>query len=374
MYAGYASINPFIVVYYQELGFSGVQIGLLAGLTPLINFIGAPFWTGLADSTRRHRFFMSLTTGLGILGLTLLPLLRSFLPFLLLLFAHTFFFSAVTPFGDNATMFMLGKNKDIFGRIRLGGTIGFGLAAPFAGMLIQHSGLRFAFWISSAFFLLALLVTQKFEHVSADENPPARGSLRQLFARPRWILFLAMAFAGGLALSAASNFLFPRMKELGADESLMGIALTIGTVLEYPVLFFGNRLIRLLKPYGLFLLSIFVTGARLALLGVVNTPTLALLVQLLNGLSFPVMWIAGVAYANENAPDGMGATAQGLFSGMVIGIGMAAGGFFGGPLLEILGGHGLFLLFGSVVLAIAAVVALIEMRLPPEREGSPGAT
>ena len=50
-FAGVAFVLPFMVLYYQSLGLSGAEIGLLVGLTPLITLFGAPLWTGLADAT-----------------------------------------------------------------------------------------------------------------------------------------------------------------------------------------------------------------------------------------------------------------------------------------------------------------------------------
>ena len=49
LFAGIAFISPFLVLYYQELGFSGTQIGLLTGVSPLVTFFSATLWTGLAD-------------------------------------------------------------------------------------------------------------------------------------------------------------------------------------------------------------------------------------------------------------------------------------------------------------------------------------
>jgi uncharacterized membrane protein YfcA len=56
---------------------------------------------------------------------------------------------------------------------------------------------------------------------------------------------------------------------------------------------------------------------------------------------------------------------------MVFGLGLAAGGFVGGPLLESLGGRGLYFIFGIVVLIIVAGVTLLQKRLraaPPPAE------
>jgi uncharacterized membrane protein YfcA len=52
-------------------------------------------------------------------------------------------------------------------------------------------------------------------------------------------------------------------------------------------------------------------------------------------------------------------------------LGNAVGGFTGGLLLESVGGRGLYLVFGVVLLAVVAIVTLIERRLPAEQRTSP---
>ena len=371
LFAATASVSPFIVLYYQGLGFTGTQIGLLTGLTPLITFFSAPLWTGLADATRQHRLMMSLAILAGVITLFVFPLLNSFVPVLLIAILLNIFVAPVTPFADSATMFMLADEKEMYGRIRLGGTIGYGMAAPISGVLVQKYGLRFAFWGCATLFLLGFIVSQKLVYSQLKADDPARGRVRTLLTNPRWLLFLMMAFAGGSALAVLNNYFFPYMKELGANESTMGFALTVGTISEIPVLFFGNRLIKRLRSYGLFTLSMVVTGLRMLLLAASVTSGLVLFLQLLNGLTFPAMLMAGVSYTDENAPAGMSTTAQGLFSAMVFGFGMAVGGLIGGPLLENVGGRGLYLVFGVAVLATVAIVTLIQRRLPAEQKPSP---
>jgi PPP family 3-phenylpropionic acid transporter len=366
LYAGFAAVSPFVVLYYQGLGFSGTQIGLLTGIAPLITFFSAPLWTGLADATRRHRLLMSLAILLGVITLFVFPLLNAFAPLLCIAVLLNIFLAPVEPFADSATMFMLADERDMYGRIRLGGTIGFGLASPVAGVLVQNYGLRWAFWGCATLFLLAFIVSQKLVYGQLKADHPARGRVRTLLTNPRWLLFLIVAFAAGAGLTAVNSYFFPYMKELGASESTMGLALTVGTITEIPILFFANRLMKRLRSYGLLMLSMVVTGLRMLLFAACGTPSLVLLIQLLNGLTFPAMWVAGVSYADENAPAGMSTTAQGLFSAVVFGFGAAVGGFICGPLLESIGGRGLYFVFGSAVLVTMAIVALIHRRLPAQ--------
>jgi PPP family 3-phenylpropionic acid transporter len=302
------------------------------------------------------------------------PLLHAFVPVLLIAILLNVFFAPTTSFADSATMSMLADKKELYGRIRLGGTIGYGLAASISGMLVQDHGLKFAFWACATLSLLAFIASQKLVYGQSKAVGSTRDQVSALLKNPRWLPFLTVAFAGGMTLAALNNYLFPYMKELGANESTMGLALTIGTISEVPALFFANRLIKRLKSYRLLMLAMVLTGIRLLFYAASGIPGLVLFIQLLNGLTFPTMWVAGVAYADENAPAGMKTTAQGLFGAMVMGVGMAVGGLIGGSLLESIGGRGLYLVFGVIVLATVAIAALIQRYLPAEQTSPDVAT
>jgi PPP family 3-phenylpropionic acid transporter len=364
---------PFFVLYYQELGFTGTEIGLLTGIGPIITLFFTPIWTGLADATQRHRLLMSI----GILGVVLsafaYPFLNAFMPVFIVTILFNVFLAPLTPLADSATMYMLADEKEMYSRIRLGATLGYGVAALIAGVLVNNYGLKVAFWGCATVSLLLFIVSQKLVYGQLVTDNPLKGRVRALLTNPRWILFLVVAFAGGVAIAVFNSYLFPYMGELGADESIMGLALVIGTISEIPVLFFGNKLIKYLSPYRLLMLSLAAAGIRMLLFAASRTPTMILVIQMFNGLTLSIMWVAGVSYANENAPEGMSATAQGLFNMMALGIGGAVGGFIGGPLLESVGGRGLYFIFGLAVLVIVAIVALLYRVLITKVQLSPDA-
>ena len=79
---------------------------------------------------------------------------------------------------------------------------------------------------------------------------------------------------------------------------------------------------------------------------------------------FPAMWLAGVSYAEENAPLGLKSTAQGLFSAMSFGFGSAVGGFVGGVLLESIGGRSMFMVLGIVILVSIALIEVAKKLFP----------
>jgi MFS transporter, PPP family, 3-phenylpropionic acid transporter len=371
-FAAAAFIQPFVILYFQELGFNGAQIGLLAGLTPLVVMIGAPLWTGLADAKMRHKLIMSLAILISVITAAIFPFIKSFALMISMVVVYALFAAPVTSFADSATMSMLGDQKDMYGRVRMGGTFGWGLVAPLAGLLIEAYGIRWAFWGYSAIMIFTLLICQGFVFPRPGRAEALLSNVRQVFVDQKWILFIALMFVGGVAFTVINSYLFPYMEELNISRSTMGFALFIATASELPVLFFANYLIDRFKAHGLLFIGMIITGLRLILYAVLNFQAGILVFQLINGLTYPLVWVAAVSYANEISPDGMKATAQGLLGASVFGFGAAAGGLVGGILLGAIGGQSTFLAIGIFVLAGVGVITLLERNLHPRQVESSG--
>ena len=365
-FAALSSFMPFIVLFYQAQQFNGTQIGLLTGIPPLITLVAAPFWTGVADASKRHRLIMSLGIAMAVGLVLLLQTLNGFVLIFITIVIFNFFFSPVASLSDSATIAMLGEERGMYGRIRLGGTIGWGVVAPIAGALVENYGLKLAFWGFSALMFVNFFIVQKMVHDVTEQGSSNHGGVRYFLTSRRWILFLLLAFLGGLGSFSAAAYLYPYMAEMGASETTMGLALTLSTMTELPIFFFGNRLVKRFGSRGLLMLSLVLIGLRSLLYALVSAPFAVLIVQMLGGTVFPALWLAGVNYADEHAPAGLKSTAQGLFGAMTFGFGSAVAGFVGGPLLESIGGRGMFLVFGLFILGGIALIEIVKRLLPVE--------
>lgn len=366
-FAAFSSVMPYLVLFYQELAFNGGQIGLLTGIPPLVTLVAAPFWTGLADSKGWHPWVMRLGILVSVAAIFLLQSYTGFVIVFILIILFNTFISPVPALADSATMNMLGEERSMYGRIRLGGTIGWGVFAPIVGAVIQRYGLQAGFLSFSVIMLANAVISTRFVYGAHEQTGSNQGSILNLVANRRWINFLFLAFLGGIGSFSIAVYLFPYMAELGASESTMGIASSIATVTEVIIFFFGNRLVKRFGSYGLLILALLMSGIRLLLYGVASTPLMVLVLQAFGGTIFPALWLAGVSYADEHAPAGLKSSAQGLFGAMMFGVGAAASGFAGGLLLESIGGRGMFLVLGVIILAGLALAEGIR-RLFPEKD------
>jgi len=369
-YAAAAALLPFLALHYENLGLSGRQIGFLAGISPLVTLAGAPLWGGLADASHRHKTILSVAIAGAISLALVISQITVFALFIPVVIIYALFASPIIPLADNAVMTLLAEQKDQYGRQRIWGAVGWGLAAPLIGVLIETSGLHWAFWGYTGIMLIGLLVVQKIPFRQVSTQVPFWRGARTLLSNRSWLLFLFLVLAGGAGQSIIHNFLFLYMNDLGASKTMMGFALTVATLSELPIFFFSGRLLTRWSAKGLFVFATAVYVIRATALSYVAVPWMILVTQLFHGLTFSAMWVAGVSYADEIAPPGLGATAQGLFSGVFMGIATAIGAFLGGVLYQDFGGAIMYRTM-SIAVAISMFIFLFISWWFNKREPTP---
>ncbi len=216
-----------------------------------------------------------------------------------------------------------------------------------------------AFWLfMAACFVVATRLPMT---VAAGARTAYRAGLGVLLRRGRFLLLLFVSLIFGVALGVLLSYQFIFLEQLGANRSLMALTLTFSTLSEIPFWFLSGRLLARFGPNRLIAFALAVSAVRQFAMGLMTAPWPALPIGLLHGPSFAVFWAAGVADADAAAPPGLGATAQGLFSAMVFGLGSALGGFIGGPAYEAIGFARLFAILGWLTLGALLIFVAARM-------------
>lgn len=355
-YAALACLVPFMSLYYQERGLNGAQIGVLSGTIPLVVWGSAPFWGGIADARRAHHGVLLLTIAGLWLSVLALSFAATFVTLLAGVIAYAFFIGPIVPLVDNAVLGLLGERKASYGRVRLWGSFGWGSAALLLGPVLERAGLAWTFYGFLAFMAVNFVVSRGLPMGFVIETRVAYGAgLRVLAGNGRFLLLLLTSLVFGVTLGVLQSYQLLFLDELGASRTLMSVSLVFATLSEVPFWFLSAGLMRRFGTSKIIALALAAGTARNLATGLMTAPWPVLPINLLHGPSFALLWSAGVADADAAAPRGLGATAQGLFAGMMFGLGSALGGFLGGPAYEAIGFANLFLALGWLTLAMLVV-------------------
>ncbi len=341
-FAAAASLAPFLSLYYQEVGLSGREIGFLTGIVPLITLVSASVWGAVADATRKHKLVLIIAIAGAWLGVFVMSRTSSFTGLIPAVAFYAFISAPIIPLVDNAVMTLLSDRKSEYGRERVWGSYGWGIAATWAGFVIQRTGLQWAFYSYLVLMALLFLAAMRMPVAQVPMATKFWRGLRELLANRYWLTFLATALVGGMSMGIFMNFLFLHLEAMGSDRTIMGLSLTMATVSEIPVFLYSRKFLQRLGSQAVMAIALLAFAARAFGYAVMTDPWQVLVVSLLHGPTFAAMWVAGVAYASELAPPGLGATAQGVFSSTVFGLGSALGAFIGGFLYDTSGPVGAF--------------------------------
>jgi PPP family 3-phenylpropionic acid transporter len=228
VYAAASVLLPFLALYYEQRGFSGVQIGLLAGIAPVMTMVGASVWGGLADATQRHKLVFILAILGSIVSVVLVPFTGSIFSLGLVIALHSFSFMSLLPLIDNTALEVLGNRSDRYGQIRLWGTIGWGIGAPLIGPLVAQFDLNMTFYMHAALMLGGLLIAVRLPVAQKSIGGGFGKGLRDLLQDQRWYLFLLVIFVAGFGDALVRNYWFRNDQRVGRTLFLKSSSRTAG--------------------------------------------------------------------------------------------------------------------------------------------------
>jgi PPP family 3-phenylpropionic acid transporter len=355
MYLGYymalGAFMPYINLYYERAGLSGVQIGFLAASILVTTSLTAIPWGAIADRFQLHQRILGAAFVLAPIFIFFLSQVSSYALMIPLVLAYALSTAPIIPLLDGSALEIARLKRITYGELRVGGTMGWIISVWLVGILIQAFDIHWLFYCYIAFMGLTL--------VYALSRPPRRGStqivlwsnLRLLITDSSVVFFLVSIFLVAVGSGAVLNFFSLYLDGIGAGEGLIGLAWALAAVSEIPVMMYAGALMRRIGSAGLLKLAFLVYAARWLLLSFIESPGLAVAVQLLHGLSFAAFLTAGVTYLSERTPEGLSTTAQAVFNVVCFGLASMVGALLGGYLYDSVGMAALLRVLSLVTVA-----------------------
>jgi PPP family 3-phenylpropionic acid transporter len=361
-FASIGCFAPFLNIYLMQKGLTGAQIGWLGSIAPLIALVANPIWGSAADRWQIHRQVLALCSFVaGMAALFFIPF-QGFWFFVILSSVITLFRTPIGPIVDSAVILLTRQTGNNYGRQRIWGTIGFIVLSLGLGQVLTGRDLSLIFWLYAGLLGIGNTVLSLFLPVeNVEKRVGLREGMKDLFGRLDYLSFLIASVIFGMGIAGYVGFLGLYIQELGGNEQLVGLAWTANALLEIPVMFFGKHWFGRFSSQRLILTALLGYILVWSLIGLGQTPALAIVAVLGNGVCFGVFWMAAVDYVSSTAPLGLSATAQTLFGAALLGLGWSLGSVVAGYLWDVIDPHAVFF-FAAVTAAIAALVFWLGSR------------
>ncbi|WP_181410248.1 MFS transporter [Paenibacillus sp. tmac-D7] len=317
-YAAVGIYMPYLALYLQQSGMNGVAIGSTMGLLPVIGVISPLFWGWLSDRWGKTVAVMAILLGGAAFWLILFMSMRQLLLTVAVLVLITLFINAYPSLLDGMTLSYLQTASGQYGRLRVWGSVGYGVGGMIATAVLWRLPMGSLFLTAALILLLGIAVTLRLKTASpssADRTGRAQGP-RGLGSAP-FVLFLLMAFLLQVANSFYGSFFGIYIHDVGGTQSAIGIANVISSVCELPFFYYASTVVarfgalRTLSAAGL------LYALRWGLLGAFPGMATAYSTQLLHGCTFCLYFAAAMDYIARSIPERSRTTGIAVFTAVI---------------------------------------------------------
>ena len=351
---------PLIFGYLPTLGFTPIEQSWILNAFPVAAIIGLFFSNQFADRNFAAEKFLSfshLVGGLSMLGLTMTS---SFWPFLILMWIHCLFYVPTVSITNSIAFAHMRDPASEFGPIRMGGTIGWILAAwPFAFILVDWAAVQAAepdgiieligtalgsgltgdelraatpwtFRVAAiaSFALAAYALTlphtpaQKADSESMDKLAwlEAAKLLKHPFILVLWVVALADSFVHNAFFNWAAVFFSSDL--VGIPGNWIMPVMSIGQVAEILTMLVLGMVLKKLGWRITMMVGILGYVLRFAVYAwFPETTWLIVFINVIHGICYAFFFATVYIFVDAFFPEDIRSSAQGLFNVMILGVG-----------------------------------------------------
>jgi MFS family permease len=375
---------PLIFGYLPALGFSdsqppallqGILPGSIAWLFseqslilnafPLAAIVGMFFSNQFADRNFSAEKFLAFSHFVGGIAILSLGFVTGFWPFFILMLVHCLLYVPTISITNSIAFAQMKDPQTEFGIIRMGGTIGWILAAwPFVFIFVDWpkvaaaetngivdwlgtvfgtpltgdaltAGTSWTFVVAGIASLALAAFSLVLPHTPArkpTEEEIAMGKsgklawleaiklLRYPFIFVLWIVTLIDAFVHNCYFNYTGRFL--ASDEVGIPANWITPVMSIGQIAEILTMFVLGYVLTKLKWKTTMIIGVLGHAARFAVYAwLPEYPWLIVAIQILHGICYAFFFATVYIFVDEYLPKDARSSAQGLFNVMILGVG-----------------------------------------------------
>ena len=293
---------PYFNLYCYNLGFSGLQIGVLSGLRSVAMVIFPLVWGILADRLNMRRPIYILCNFISAAVWAMFLVTTEFWPMLIIIAFYGMFYAPVISFLEAVTMDVLGSEKKSYGRIRAWGSISFIVMVLALGKIIDLYSVDIIVVLILAGSLMLAVISLGIPAIAPakkDLLAPGASSLLE----KRVIIFLFCAFLMLFSHGAYYGFFSIHLANLGYGTTFIGITWALASTAEILVMIKSDKIFSRFSLENVLFFSFLVAAVRWMILFFAQSATLILVSQILHAVTYGTFHMASILYIDRLAPE-----------------------------------------------------------------------
>jgi MFS family permease len=344
---------PLIFGYLPSLGFSPGEQSWILNAFPLAAIVGMFFSNQFADRNFAAEKFLAFSHCVGGAAMLGLGFTTSFWPFLILMSVHCLLYVPTISITNSIAFANMQDPQREFGLVRMGGTIGWILAAwPFTFLFVDWSAVQAAnphgviAWLGEALNNplkgeaakaatswtyvvagIASLVLALFSCALPHTPPRAAESLAwakalRLLATPFVLVLWVVTFADSFVHNCFFNWTgtFLGSDRVGIASNWIMPVMSIGQVAEILTMFVLGATLKKLGWRATMVVGVLGHAARFAVFAYLpQYPWLVVAVNALHGICYAFFFATVYIFVDAYLPKDIRSSAQGLFNLMILG-------------------------------------------------------
>lgn len=318
----------------EGLNFTGTQQALIGSAFAIASVVGIFFSNQFADrnfSAERFMAFSHLVGGLAMLGLYFV---KDFGPFFALMLIHSLFYVPTISVANALAFANLKDPQKEFGPVRMGGTIGWVLAAwPLYFILGTKTGAeaiqlyKYIFVISGVASLVLAAFSLTLPHT--PPKPATAGTEKlawvgafKLLAIPYLLVLFIVTFIDSTIHNGYFLLAGGFLSKVGFENKWIMPIMSIGQIAEILTMAMLGMVLKKLGWKVTMILGILGHAVRFGVFAFFpDAKELIVLVQVLHGICYAFFFATVYIFIDAAFPKDVRTSAQGLFNLLILGLG-----------------------------------------------------
>jgi len=365
---------PFVNVHYENLGFSGSEIGFINSTSLIFAMIITPLWGIWADKSQKYKTILALVMILASLSGFVWSFQTTFIGVVMLATCITVFRSAINPLADSLSVSYCASQSYDFGKIRGIGSLGYVMGSFVLANIANHFGIQGPYMLMMcATLLLAAGISHFFPNMQTSntlkidtKKLSILESAKILSKNKRYVFIVTLMLFTNLTMDSAGGYIGNHL--INALEAKQGAIALYTLIAALPEVFFIMIVGNIVSRYGfksMYLLAIISQIIRLIGYSLVGSVPLFMFFTLPHMIMTGAGAVVNMNYIQKSVDPKILTTAVSLYTGIYL-VGQALYTQIFGFIYQLWGSHTIFTV-SAILTSIGLVMVLMTKQLNFQR-------